>query len=189
MTQTEINALKATNYADLDVRRQSHESNKREAFDGMRAYHSSEIEHKKDAIEILKTILTSSILIYSGLLAAIYGKLVKNEYIICLDFVVTALIVMSVFTIVWTTIVKINADNKRYGEYRAEYVIERDILGLEDDLKAMQFTSKWLKPSDPDKTGFHFTKLILIWYGITILTIAAVGAIIVYIGYYQAHIK
>ena len=43
-------------------------------FDGMRAYHQSEIAHKKDAIDILKSILTTTILIDGALISTIISK-------------------------------------------------------------------------------------------------------------------
>ena len=58
------------NVSDLDT----HRSNKREAFDGMRAYHQGELSQKNDCIEILKAILTVSLLAYGGLLAIVHGR-------------------------------------------------------------------------------------------------------------------
>lgn len=44
-----------------------HLSNYRIAFDAMRAYHQSEIEHKKDMIAILNSILLSFITVFAGI--------------------------------------------------------------------------------------------------------------------------
>lgn len=180
MTKEELTKIEATVFADLKGRRTTHELNKKEAFDGMRAYHQSELSHKKDAIEILKTLLTSCILIFTGLLASVYAGLAKTEYILYLAIAITGITGLACFLIVWTTNRKIEQDNGRYRKYLAEYVVERDILALEDDLKAAGHTSTWVMPSNPDKSGFHYTKLILRWFGWIIFMIAIAGSVIVY---------
>ena len=56
-----------------EKKRATHEANKREAFDGMRAYHQSEIAHKKDAIDIIKAILATTVVIFIGLVSAVFS--------------------------------------------------------------------------------------------------------------------
>jgi hypothetical protein len=180
MTKKELDKLQSTVFADLKNRRTTHEMNKREAFDGMRAYHQSELSHKKDAIEILKTILTSCILVFTGLLASVYTGLAKVEYVVYLSIAISIITGIAAFLIVHTTNKKIDQDNKRYRRYLEEYVAERHILALNDDLEAIGYKSIWIVPDNPGKTGFHYTKLILIWFGWVIFIIAITGSVIVY---------
>ena len=160
--------------------RSVHEQNKREAFDGMRAYHQSEISHKKDAIDILKTYLTTIVIIYAGLVAGISGKIIDNTYIILLGWAVALLNGLACWLIVRTTNFKIDSDNRKYKQYRDEYVVERSIIGLDDDLTAHGHTSHWIETTDtPPLSGYNYTKKIINWFGITIAAVGLFGAIVI----------
>lgn len=157
-----------------------HEANKREAFDGMRAYHQSEIAHKKDAVDILKAILTTTIILYGGVLSvAISGK-IGVLYAIYTGWTLAVLIGLSVSLVVGVTNRKIDEDNKRYRKYRDEYVLERKLLGLESDLSKEKYTSAWVEEHDPTKTGYHHTKNILRVFAGMIFLVAIVGSVFIY---------
>ena len=168
-------------------RRQTHEANKREAYDGMRAYHHSEIAHKKDAVDIIKTILTTTIILYAGLV----GSSVAGEIAVCLALVaawlIAILVVIGVCTIVIFTNKKIDQDNKRYRKYRDEYVRERQFLGLEQDLSLNGYTSAWVEQQDPNRTGYHHTKNILRAFAAIVIVVALVGVGFVYGVYYSSN--
>jgi hypothetical protein len=179
-TQEQRNAIKGQTPLFLGSTRTAHESNKREAFDGMRAYHQSEISHKKDAIDILKTLLTTVVLLFAGLVAAAYKQIAPSDSVIYLAWGLAGLNILAALATTLTTNMKITQDNKRYSAYTLEYKIERDIIGLEDDLKAYNHQSKWIeeKPGK-NKSGYHYTKLILTWFAITVSMIGVAGAILV----------
>ncbi|MEW8631480.1 MAG: hypothetical protein AB2556_11905 [Candidatus Thiodiazotropha sp.] len=53
--------------------------NKREVFDAMRAYQASELAHKTDAINFLKTILTVTVVLYGAILGALFSSEIVIE--------------------------------------------------------------------------------------------------------------
>jgi hypothetical protein len=179
ITQAHKNNLKNLDPIELGKIRVAHESNKREAFDGMRAYHLSEINHKKDAIDILKTILTTEAIIFGGLVAGISKGVIHVSDMILLGLSITGISCFSVISIVWTTILKINQDNKRYRSYKNEYLKERELIGLDDDLKAIGHESHWNQKIDENKTGYSYTNIILVWLGISVILVAIFGAVVV----------
>ncbi len=160
--------------------RSVHEQNKREAFDGMRAYHQSEISHKKDAIDILKTYLTTVVIIYAGLVAGITGKIIDNNYIVLLGWAVALLNGIACWAIIRSTNFKIDKDNRKYNQYRDEYIVERAITGLENDLKEHGHVSHWIEAQEePVISGYNYTKKIINWFGITIVAVGLFGAIVI----------
>jgi len=122
--------------------RQIHEQNKREAFDGMRAYHQSEIAHKGHAVEMLKAILSASILVYGGLFGLVLSQQINLD-LIQMAAILTILINSAIaFSISNITNIKIKNDNIRYCIYNFEYRKERELLGLEADLIDVDFISE-----------------------------------------------
>ncbi|RYY93310.1 MAG: hypothetical protein EON61_25180, partial [Alphaproteobacteria bacterium] len=93
----------------------------KEAFEGMRAYHRSEIDHKRDAIAILTTVLAGN----GGLVAAGFGALSRASaigwgpiaIIAITVFATTAILVQKIMS---ATQKKIEADGNRYKEFRAQ---------------------------------------------------------------------
>ncbi|MDM8159161.1 hypothetical protein QUH73_04935 [Labilibaculum sp. K2S] len=163
---------------------EKHMRNKREAFDGMRAYHLSEIEHKKDAVEMIKTILTVTILVYGGMLGMIISGKVPLAFFssLCLALLLFCTVCFISYKIVSVTNLKISKDNARYRKYAEEYVKERDILELDADLQLQDYCSAWKEVKDLNKTGFYFTKSILsVFAGLPII-ISIIGSVfIVYV--------
>lgn len=103
----------------------------KEAFEGMRAYHRSEIDHKRDAIAVLTTMLAGN----GGLVAAGFGALDHADKIgwwpialvASLVFLTTVLLVRR---IVAATNDKIEADGRRYQEFKAQSISAKRLLGL-----------------------------------------------------------
>lgn len=157
-----------------------HEANKREAFDGMRAYHQSEIAHKKDAIEILKAVLATTVIIYGGLLSAVMTVKIYPDTALYAAIAIAAMVGIASSLIVGITNRKIDEDNKRYRKYREEYVLERRLIGLEKDLRASGYISAWNEEHDPNRTGYHHTKNILRALGWIIFVVAVVGVFFVH---------
>ena|ERR1700744_1255720 len=164
----------------------SHENNKKEAFEGMRAYHQSEIAHKKDAISIYQTLITSVILIYGGLIAGIYNQSINGyESIKYLGWLILLVLGICSSLVTFFSNKKISKDNDRYNIYRIEYTYERDIIKLEDDLLGAGCTSHWhyIKNNNEKKpkSGYRYTKWILIAMNIMVCFIGLIGALIIHI--------
>lgn len=161
-------------------RRQTHEANKREAYDGMRAYHESEIAHKKDAIDIIKTILTTTVILFAGLVGSATTEKIAIELALITSWIIAILVGIATSTIVLFTNRKIDQDNRRYRKYRDEYVKERELIGLEGDLRESGYTSAWVEPQIPERTGYHHTKNIIRAFATIVFVIALVGVGFVY---------
>jgi hypothetical protein len=102
-----------------------------EAFAGMRAYHRSEIDHKRDAITVLTTVLAGN----GGLVAAGFGALGHADRIGWLPIAAVAVVVFAATAILATQIVnatndKIESDGRRYQEFKAQSISAKRLLGL-----------------------------------------------------------
>jgi|ERR1700761_5114687 len=175
----------------------AHEANKKEAFEGMRAYHCSEIDHKKDAISIFQTLITSIIVIFTGLIAGIYNQQDINSSDVCwLAITISLIVAVCSTTITYLTNKKITKDNNRYNIYVLEYISEREIIGLEKDLIAAGHESEWFSIAQKikeerakaieenrkvaiHKSGYSHTKLILCGLNIIVCLIGFSGVMIV----------
>jgi hypothetical protein len=156
-----------------------HKLNKREAFDGMRAYHQSEIFHKKDCIDILKSILTSTLAVYGSIIGLAYSEKIQYNQALSTACIILFFTMTAVFGVVWSTNKKIDQDNMRYGKYRDEYKLERLMLRLEEDMWERSYISAWFEPHDVRKTGYHHTKVILRCFGWLIIGSASIGTMLV----------
>lgn len=125
-----------------DQQLQVHLQNKDETFRAMRAYHQSEIDHKKDAVEILKSILTASILVYGGLFGLLLKDNISVNIVQLAGFTTIWINSFIAFNIVLKTNKKIREDNIQYCLHFFEYRKEREILGLDSDLLHNGFESK-----------------------------------------------
>jgi hypothetical protein len=164
------------NVSDIDT----HRANKREAFDGMRAYHQSELSHKKDCIDILKAILTTMLVAFGGILAVVHSKQLDFDLARSASLLLLCFVALSVAGTVWATNTKISQDNARYRRYQSEYRLERLALKLEEDLWSEGFTSAWFEPLNSYKSGYHYTKIILRVFGLLIVSAAVLATLVVY---------
>ncbi len=158
-----------------------HLENKREAFDGMRAYHTSEIAHKQDAITIFKTILTTTVVIYGGLISTYISTQFSSSIANLMAAIAFLLILILSSITVITTSRKIDRDHDRYEEYKSEYMIERQILGIDEDYSGADEKSQAHLLSKRERTGVghKYTKHSLRGFGIVIQAVALIGMIIV----------
>lgn len=154
-----------------------HIANMRQAFDGMRAYHNSEIAHKKDAIEILKTILTTTVLVYGGLVGLVVSQQIDGCFAFRTSIVLIFCVILAVFFIAHITNIKIDNDNKRYRDFFKEYLVERELLLVEEYVRKAGII---YPPHDPNKTGYHHTKKIIRRFGFIIVTVAIIGSVFVF---------
>jgi len=121
------------------------DANKREMFDGMRAYHESELAHKRDAITLLMAILTAVGAVFAALVLG--AKPVPNAGVLAAFAALAA--TLGAFCIAASTNRKIDADHQRYAEFGAEYVRTCELLGL-----------YIIDASDPENTPLKANKRI-----------------------------
>lgn len=102
------------------------DSNKREMFDAMRAYHESERGHKTDAMTVLAALFAT--------VGAVFGALVLSEKGVPYAGVLAALTAVAatfgVLIIVAKTNAKIGKDHETYAKFGAEYVRTCDAMGF-----------------------------------------------------------
>ncbi len=122
----------------------------KEAFEGMRAYHRSEIDHKRDAIAILTTVLAGN----GGLVAAGFGALGRANGIgwpiiagvAVLVFTATIILVQQIMA---ATQQKIEADGQRYQEFKAQSIAAKKLLGLYQPITTQHGTETVMKQPMP----------------------------------------
>lgn len=126
---------------------QIHLTNYRLAFDAMRAYHTSEIEHKKDMISILNGIFVSIITVFAGIAYFIVTKDFTKYHTFIFGFimVVAVLYIIMIWWLKSGSNAKIASDNARYEQFREECRKEREYLQLNAFLS--QGTTYWEMPS------------------------------------------
>ena len=128
------------------------ESNKKEMFEGMRAYHVSEREHKRDAMAIFAATLTTFGAVFAGVVAK------EPKHPICVMAIASAIVLFVIWRTAVSTLRKIDADHNSYATYGSEYVrtsAQLDKL-LPDDFRLN-------KPTNVGQgRGYVATKRILI---------------------------
>jgi hypothetical protein len=135
-----------------------HLENYRMAFDAMRAYHVSEIEHKKDMVSILNGILVSIVTVYAGIFVFILSDATKFDstakYIAFWGiFVMAGLYWGLLHRLMRECANKIKGDNNRYEKFRNECTIEREILGLQEYYKSNHTVKDLYWQKIPETTG------------------------------------
>lgn len=150
--------------------RSSYEANKREMFDGMRAYHESEISHSHHAITMLLAIAGAAGAVVLAMLFPQKTPQHLTEIAWGLVIVVTVLSL----TVALTTHLKIKSDHKTYETYGKQYVLTSQLLGFYDEME-IEGTKTSVKTSKNIGQGRGYRKtLIIIWafaIEITILTL------------------
>lgn len=104
-----------------DNNRSSYEQNKREMFDGMRAYHGSEHQHKRDAVNFLRSILGVAAGVYGVIIGSFFTPDLTIEYATPLAWGILFFVALVIFITVNATNRKIKADHNIYKRYGAEY--------------------------------------------------------------------
>jgi Ca2+/Na+ antiporter len=157
--------------------RSLHEQNKREAFDGMRAYHTSEIEHKGHTVEVIKTLLTVVVSAYGGLIALILdGKATRCQGIES-AIVFFIFVVIVVWIVLHYTNEKIDRDHSRYEDHRSEYLAERSLLQIES-LFATGYKTIWPTREKDAPSGYSYSKRLNIALGSIVIAAALIGSIL-----------
>ena len=103
--------------------------NKREMFDGMRAYHQSEIGHANHAITMLLAISGAAGAVVLAILFPEVPPKHVSEIAWGLWLVVSALAIV----IAVSAHLKISSDHEVYARFGAEYVRTSELLGFYDD--------------------------------------------------------
>lgn len=146
-----------------------------EAFQGMRAYHRSEIDHKRDAITVLTTVLAGN----GGLVAAGFGGLenaAKIGWAPMLGVAVVVFLATAFLTIriARETNAKIVADGDRYKEFKAQSIAAKTLLGLYAEITTEHGTETVLKPAQPG-LGQAKTQRILDAFVLLVVIFSFVG--------------
>ncbi|MBI1797320.1 MAG: hypothetical protein HYR74_09735 [Candidatus Eisenbacteria bacterium] len=156
--------------------RKTHDANKRELFDAMRAYHDSELAHKRDAISLLTTLLTA--------IGAIFAAIIVPSHPIphagTLAWSVAAVTSLLAAVIVSATNRKIEEDHKIYANFGDEYVRQCEVLGLFGEVAIgdeKRPVKKRVKIGHGG--GYRHTKRIVRSVGIAISTLTVLGAVFV----------
>lgn len=120
--------------------------NKREMFDGMRAYHQSEISHANHAVTMLLAIAAAAGAVALALLFPERPVKHLTEIAWGLAFAVTAFAV----TIAVTSTIKIGTDHESYRRFGEEYVLTSRLMGFYDQ---MTIAGKSVRIKDREDIG------------------------------------
>jgi hypothetical protein len=145
--------------------------NKREMFDGMRAYHQSEISHANHAITMLLAIAGAA---GAAVLAILFPESpppYTNEIAWGLGIAVTVL----ALTIATTTHIKISGDHRAYASYGDEYVKTARLLGFYDDVVPIKNSSRKAtiktNPKIGHGKGYRRTQFIIWSFSIVLIAL------------------
>jgi len=138
----------------------------------MRAYHTSEINHKQHTIEILKTVIVPVIAFYGGLITYSVSNRPKFWMVVTISVAVIVFVWWFTDSLVTETCKKIDRDHSVYGKYRADYV---------DAMGRLKLTSTHWRPlteEEDGETGYAHTKRILREFRWLIVGLAIAGSIL-----------
>jgi len=112
--------------------RQTLESNKREMFDAMRAYHASEISHANHAITIILSVAGAA---NAAAVAILFGDH-PTQTPLAIATTLSGIVLPLVLTVALTTHLKINGDHAQYAAHGREYVATCEALDLFEPISA-----------------------------------------------------
>jgi len=153
-----------------------HEQNKREAFDGMRAYHASEIAHKAHTVEVIKTLLTLVVGAYGGLIALILKAQLATFPAVVAAAVLLLCVSGIVLYVIKKTTAKIDSDHMAYELHRAEYLAERTLSGINEDFASIGYQTHWRPRPATGPSGYSYSKRLTFALGGIVIVAAAIGA-------------
>jgi hypothetical protein len=160
--------------------------NKRECFDGMRAYHQSEISHANHAITMLLAMAAA----IGAVVVAILFPQTPPAHIHEIAWGLFVVVLALGATIAGTAHIKISGDHAVYAAFGAEYVITSEQLGLYEgsSITTADGKSEAQKPIKTNKsigqgTGYRKTQgIIWVFAGVlavlTLLFAVAVSCIV-----------
>lgn len=136
--------------------------NKREMFDGMRAYHNAEISHTYHAVTMFLACFGAT----GAVMLAILFPETTPSNIVEISFGLFLMMTSLAFTIALTAHVKISSDHRTYAHFGEEYVRTCELLGFYDEnvpiCDSSQMTSLKKSKNIGQGTGYRKTQL-LIW--------------------------
>lgn len=142
----------------------------------MRAYHESEIAHKGQTFEVIKTLLTLVVAAYGGLIALILkAELAPLSAQLAAVVLLVGVFVMVVF-VVRKTNAKIDSDHTSYERHRDEYLAERKVLDLDSALESVGHHTHWTPRPVAAPTGFFHSKNLTVTLGAIVVLAAVFGA-------------
>jgi Ca2+/Na+ antiporter len=153
-----------------------HEQNKREAFDGMRAYHQSEIAHKGHTVEVIKTLLTVVVSAYGGLIALLLSGKVSRCNGVAAAIMVLVFVGFVVWYVIHETNRKIDKDHDSYEMHRREYLAERRLLNI-DSAFGDEYTTHWQPRPTDSHSGYFVTRGLTLALGAIVVAAAVIGTV------------
>ncbi|MDF2178989.1 hypothetical protein P2G88_12080 [Aliiglaciecola sp. CAU 1673] len=166
-----------------DKNRSSYELNKREMFDGMRAYHHSEHQHKRDALNFLRSVLTVSAGVYGVIIGSFFTPEFNIQYAQWLAWGMLLMVALVTYSTVSNANDKIEADHQVYANFGEEYTRFCLILGLHQKVKVgeTEIAAKHISPSAPigRGQGYKKTQNIITSQGIGVVLIALVLSLLI----------
>lgn len=162
--------------------RSTHELNKREMFDGMRAYHQSELSHKSDALGLLSRILALSAAVFGVLIGIATSPDVPASAVVFVSVIAAAAICFATYLVVVAVNKKIYEDHVTYWAYGNEYVRECEWLGLTKEEKVGEevIVIKQIDPAHPPGSGegYKHTQNIISKTGWAVVAFVGIGVVV-----------
>lgn len=147
--------------------------NKREMFDGMRAYHQSEISHANHAITMLLAIAGAAGAVVSAILFS--EHLVSQHPLIDITKIAWGLFItvaVLALTIATTVHIKISGDHDAYAAFGKEYVETSKRLGFYTEPDKIKTDDKI-----GESKGYRRTQKIIWSFAIVLIVLTLVFAV------------
>ncbi|TVT76548.1 MAG: hypothetical protein FHP92_07775 [Denitromonas halophila] len=132
--------------------------NKREMFDGMRAYHQSEISHASHAITLLLAIAGAA----GAVVVAILFPKEPLAHLTAIAWGLFVVVSVFAFSVAITAHLKISSDHNTYAQYGQQYVLTSTLLGFYDSV-SIDGVERPIKTNKAlgEGTGFRKTQWII----------------------------
>lgn len=149
--------------------------NKREMFDGMRAYHQSEISHANHAITMLLAISAAA---GAVVLAILFPQTTPN-HVLEIAWGLWAVVSLLALTIAITAHIKISGDHKVYARFGKEYVDTCDRLGFYSTDALGNETGLKTDRNIGQGTGYRKTQAIIWAFAVVLIVLTFLFAVLI----------
>ncbi|PTQ80741.1 hypothetical protein C8R28_10364 [Nitrosomonas ureae] len=150
--------------------------NKREMFDGMRAYHQSEISHAHHAITMLLAISAAA----GAVVLAILFPQITPKHVQEIAWGLWVVVSIFAVTVAWTAHIKISSDHQIYARFGAEYVKTCELLGFYDPVEwSAQKTSIKTDKKIGQGKGYRKTQAIIWSFAAALIALTLLFALLI----------
>jgi hypothetical protein len=150
--------------------------NKREMFDGMRAYHQSEISHANHAVTMLLAVSAAA----GAVVLAILFPQVTPNHVSQIAWGLWVVVTAFAITIAATAHIKISGDHKVYASFGEEYVRTCESLGFYScDKESKQETGLKRNRSIGQGKGYRKTQAIIWSFAAVLIVLTLLFALFV----------